>query len=127
AWVSLDDRDPDPVRCWRYVTAAVASVLPAQQGDRLMNHTHLLPSASSESFLETLISELYAEQAPLNLILEDLHSIHYHAIHAGISYLIDYLPAPIHLFISSRPALPFPTMKGMVNHEVNHIGMKQLE
>ncbi|WP_339292549.1 LuxR C-terminal-related transcriptional regulator [Paenibacillus sp. FSL W8-0187] len=127
AWVSLDERDNDPVRFWRYVTAALASVLPELQGDRLMNHTHLLPSASIESFLDTLISELYEEHEPLNLILEDLHSIHYHAIHAGISYLIDYLPEPIHLFISSRTELPFPTMKGMVNHEVNHIGMKQLE
>ena len=41
AWVSLDERDNDPVRFWRYVTAALASVLPQQQGDRLMNHTHL--------------------------------------------------------------------------------------
>ena len=73
-----------------------------------MNHTHLSPSASIETFLDTLISELYEEQEALNLILEDLHCIHYKAIHEGISYLIDYLPEHIHLFISSRTELPFP-------------------
>ena len=41
--------------------------------------------------------------------------------------MIDYLPEHIHLLISSRTELPFPTIKGVVNHEVHLIGMKQLE
>ncbi|MGG3283279.1 LuxR C-terminal-related transcriptional regulator [Paenibacillus solani] len=127
AWVSLDERDNDPVRFWRYVAASLASILPKQQGTRLMNLTQLLPSASIETFLDTMISELCEDSEPLNLILEDLHSIHFTAIHEGISYLIDYLPEHIHLFISSRTELPFPTIKGVVNHEVHLIGMKQLE
>ncbi|KOR87930.1 LuxR C-terminal-related transcriptional regulator [Paenibacillus solani] len=127
AWVSLDERDNDPVRFWRYVAASLASILPKQQGTRLMNLTQLLPSASIETFLDTIIGELCEDSEPLNLILEDLHSIHFTAIHEGISYLIDYLPEHIHLFISSRTELPFPTIKGVVNHEVHLIGMKQLE
>lgn len=127
AWVSLDERDNDPVRFWRYVAASLASILPKPQGARLMHHTQLLPSASIESFLDTLISELYEDSEPLHLILEDLHSIHSSTIHGGISYLIDYLPEHIHLLISSRTELPFPTIKGVVNHEVHLIGMKQLE
>lgn len=127
AWVSLDERDNDPVRFWRYVAASLASILPKPQGTRLMNLTQLLPSASIETFLDTLLSELCEVQEPLNLILEDLHSIHFAAIHEGISYLIDYLPEHIHLFISSRTELPFPTIRGVANHEVHLIGMKQLE
>ncbi|EHB62857.1 ATP-dependent transcriptional regulator, MalT-like, LuxR family [Paenibacillus lactis 154] len=127
AWVSLDERDNDPVRFWRYVTAALGSALPKQLGDRLLDHTHLLPGSSVESFLDTLISELYEHHEPLHLILEDLHSIHNAAIHEGISYLIDYLPEHLHLLISSRTELPFPTIKGVINHEIRHIGIKQLE
>ncbi|MDH6672638.1 LuxR family maltose regulon positive regulatory protein [Paenibacillus sp. LBL] len=127
AWMSLDERDNDPVRFWRYVTASIASVLPEQQGERLMNHTQLLPGVSITAYLDTLISDLYEWSETLHLILEDLHSIYYTPIHEGLSYLIDYLPGHIHLLISSRTDLPFSTVKRWADHKINHIGTDQLQ
>lgn len=127
AWVSLDEQDNDPVRFWRYVTASIASILPEQQGERLMSHIHMLPSISITAYLDTLISDLYDWNETLHLILEDLHSICYAPIHEGLSYLIDYLPEHVHLFISSRTDLPFSTIKGWVDRRINHIGVDLLQ
>jgi LuxR family maltose regulon positive regulatory protein len=107
AWVSLDEGDNDPVRFWSYVVAALDNLL-AGIGTTVMPQLHTAIPAPIESFLTDLINELAAAPHEFALALDDYHAIHAEPIHYGLTYLLDHLPPPMHLFIATRADPPLP-------------------
>jgi LuxR family maltose regulon positive regulatory protein len=127
AWLSLDELDNDSVRFWRYVSKALANALPTATGKRIEQLAHTLPSLSINTFLDALINELHAANQPTALLLDDYHVIEETSIHDGLSYFIEHIPQQIHLLISSRNELPFPTVKWRVRDEITIIDTQQLK
>jgi LuxR family maltose regulon positive regulatory protein len=106
AWLSLDARDNDPALFWAYLVAALQTVIPDLGADMLA----LLqsPSSSSEAALATLLNDLAGAPGEVVLVLDDYHVIEAPAVHEGIAFLLEHLPAQVHLVIAGRADPPLP-------------------
>jgi LuxR family transcriptional regulator, maltose regulon positive regulatory protein len=107
AWLSLDAADNDPVRFWRHVAAALDEVRPgvAEQVAPLVN------AATSTSFaaaVTVLVNELAAAPDQVALVLDDYHLIDAPEVHRSLEFLLDHLPASLHLVLASRSDPPLP-------------------
>lgn len=107
AWVALDPGDNDPLRFWRYIIAAIQSVDPEVGGESLS-----VLGASQQidhvSVLTPLINDLAWRTGILVLVLEDYHVIKNDQIHTALTFLIDHLPAGLHLVLLTRSDPPLP-------------------
>ncbi|SNS14505.1 LuxR family transcriptional regulator, maltose regulon positive regulatory protein [Geodermatophilus saharensis] len=106
AWLSLDQRDNDPAVFWTYLVAALRTAAPGVGAGALA----LLqsPRASTEAVLATLVNDLSASPDDVVLVLDDYHVVDAPEVQDGMSFLVEHLPAQVHLVIAGRadPALP---------------------
>jgi LuxR family maltose regulon positive regulatory protein len=108
AWVSLDAGDNDPIRFWTYVLAALNTLHPGVGETPLA----LLYAASSqiEAVLTTLLNTLIEFATETVLVLDDYHFIEAQPIHDALTYLVEHLPANVHLVLASRSDPPLPPL-----------------
>jgi LuxR family transcriptional regulator, maltose regulon positive regulatory protein len=117
AWVSLDERDDDPVRFLLYLIAAIGTV----HEDFGKNTRAFLGSLESREELEPVLTALSNEILELPgdfvLVLDDYHSVRSETIHDVLAFLLDHWPPPMHLIIAGRtsPPLPLPTLRARGN------------
>lgn len=107
AWVALDEGDNDPAQFWSYVVAALRTVLPDLPLDTLT----LLRSpglASPSLVAATLVNAVAAVPRDVALVLDDYHAITSQAIHDGLTFLLDHLPAHLRVILTSRAEPPLP-------------------
>jgi LuxR family maltose regulon positive regulatory protein len=102
-WVSLDEADNDAASFWAYVLTALESLVPEISAIRLALEEAPPPI---EAALTTLINMLSRLSRELVLVLDDYHVISAPKIHEAIQFLLEHLPAHIHLLIISRSAPP---------------------
>lgn len=107
AWFSLDEGDNDPGRFWRYVIAACQNI------QETIGTTALtLLRSPDRLILETIVTLLINDIAHLScqciLILEDYHLINSGQIHKSVFFLLEHLPANLHVVITTRSDPPFP-------------------
>ena len=71
------------------------------------------PDRSIETVLAPLLNELDALAHGIVLVLDDYHVIDAQDIQVGMSFLLDHLPAHMHLVIATRadPALPLARLR----------------
>lgn len=112
AWLSIDQADNDPARFIRYLLAAVQQIHPHLAEAALSSLD--LPRPQFEPLLTALINDLAALTTPLVLILDDYHWIDEAAIHQALDFLIDHLPAHVHLVLATRadPPLRLSRLRG---------------
>jgi LuxR family maltose regulon positive regulatory protein len=119
AWLSLDTADNDPTRFWSYLIAALDAVQPGVGAP--MSAALAAPQAPPiEAVLTALINALAATSAsaPILLVLDDYHCIDAQAIHAGLTFLLDRLPAQLHLVLMSRVDPPLPLARWRARGEL---------
>jgi LuxR family transcriptional regulator, maltose regulon positive regulatory protein len=109
AWVSLDSSDNDPVRFWRYIMTA-CQVWQATPGQSALMLFHTAPQSPLEAVLTLFLNELSQLPRKGILVLEDYHVITTFQIHETLTFVLDHLPATLHLMIITRvdPPLPLP-------------------
>ncbi len=114
AWVSLDERDNDPTRFWAYCIAALEKVQ-SSIGEHALHLLSSSPPAPLESILITLMNEFTAlpdtaweNSSDIALVLDDYHFIEAQTIHQSVTFLLDHLPAHVHLIIATRIDPPLP-------------------
>jgi LuxR family transcriptional regulator, maltose regulon positive regulatory protein len=111
AWVSLDAADNEPALFWTYVLTALQGAAPGVGASAL----ELLVSSSvpTERVLTTLLNELAAVPGEVWLVLDDYHLVDNHEVHEGVTFLLEHLPAHVHLVISTRadPDLPMARLR----------------
>lgn len=125
AWLSLDDRDNNPVTFWRYVCAAFEDVADgiAKDAEYVFSLQELM---QAEIHINILIDRLSEVSSDFFLILDDLHLINTPSILTGLSHLIDHLPAKMHLILISR-TLPDPEWaKHRIKWQVQRLGEEDL-
>ncbi|MBN1119779.1 MAG: hypothetical protein JXJ17_01775 [Anaerolineae bacterium] len=95
-WLSLDSGDNSAVQFWNYMIAALQTV-DASLGK--VSQTALQSSAVPpvRAVLTNLINEIAAMGDPLILCLDDYHEVNIADIHEGLEFLIENLPANMHL------------------------------
>lgn len=107
AWLSLDEGDNDPMRFWRYIIAACQYIHPTlgTTGLSLLNGPDTPPL---ERVVTTLINDIVTLPQHCLLIIEDYHLITSPQIHRSFSFLLDHLPATMHVFMATRNDPPLP-------------------
>ena len=106
AWLSLDAADHEPASFWTYVVTALRGAVPGVGASAL----ELLASfpVPTELMLTTLLNELAAAPSEVWLVLDDYHLVDNHEVDEGVAFLLEHLPAQVHLVITTRadPDLP---------------------
>jgi LuxR family maltose regulon positive regulatory protein len=111
-WLSLDSLDNDPIRFWSSVTAALRICLP-NRGQRALAMLHSSESPPLSTIMMTLLQDLMEEDSDIILILDDYHVIADQAILDSMLFLIEHLPAHLHLVLATRtdPELPLSRLR----------------
>jgi LuxR family maltose regulon positive regulatory protein len=113
AWVSLDERDNDPVRFLSYVVAALGTI----RGGFGEATGAFLGSLQSPEELEPVLTALSNEILELPrdfvLVLDDYHCIRSEAVHDALAFLLGHSPPPMRLIVAGResPPLPLPRLR----------------
>jgi LuxR family maltose regulon positive regulatory protein len=112
AWLSLDHRDNDASLFWRYVVAALRTVVPGV-GDGALALLQGRDPAPFESMLTSLLNDVHALGRDVVLVLDDYHVIDDGEVERGVAFLLDHLPPQLHLVIASRadPKLPLARLR----------------
>lgn len=107
AWISLDAADNDPIRFWNYVIAALERTRPGVGATALKLLQSLQPPPV-ETVLTVLLNALSttSESAVWVLVLDDYHLITTPAIHTAMQFLLEHMPAQMHLVMTSRGEPP---------------------
>jgi len=101
AWLSLDEEDNDPQLFWTYVLSALSD----QQPERFTSLLKYLqsPQAPPLKYVLTTLSNLLLNSTEhFVLILDDYHVITEEQVHTTLSYLVEHLPAQLHIILSTR-------------------------
>jgi LuxR family transcriptional regulator, maltose regulon positive regulatory protein len=111
SWLALDENDNDPARFLVYLIAALEKIEP-QIGESARSMLHGSP-VSFDSILTLVSNDLAHISFPAVLVLDDLHTITSSVVYHLLEFLLDYLPAVMHLVITTRtdPALPLARLR----------------
>jgi LuxR family transcriptional regulator, maltose regulon positive regulatory protein len=111
AWVSLEETEQRSSSFWTYVVTALHAAAPGVG----MSALSLLQAAHPpmETVLATVLNELSALPAGLDLVLDDYHLADGQGIAVDMAYLLEHLPPQVHVVISTRadPALPLARLR----------------
>jgi LuxR family transcriptional regulator, maltose regulon positive regulatory protein len=117
-WLSLDEGDNDMARFLGYLIAAFQEA-ETGAGEKALEMLYAPRARYAQSLpintlLDILVNDLAPVADPVILILEDYHLIQLQQIHEALTYLIEHMPANVHLVITSRaePPLPLSRLRG---------------
>ncbi len=112
AWLSLDRGDNDPVSFWTYVIAALRTAAPGV-GETALALLQAPQPPAIETVLTVLLNDLGAVAGDIVLVLDDYHVIDARDVQDEMAFLLDHLPAGLHVVIASRadPALPLARLR----------------
>ncbi|HET8842333.1 MAG TPA: AAA family ATPase, partial [Ktedonobacteraceae bacterium] len=122
AWISLEATDNDPSRFLSYLLEALASL----NNGRETNY-HPTKAQSPEHALATMLNGLTRSlQEDTILVLDDYHLLTSEAISALLRFLIDHLPAHLHLLLGTRIDPPLPLARLRARGQLSEIGLQEL-
>lgn len=116
AWLSLDKGDNDPARFLAYLVAALRSIEATETrlGEGALSMLQSPQPLPIEDVLIALINDIAVIPASIFLVLDDYHVIESARIDGAITFLLEHLPAHMHLVIATRddPRLPLARLRG---------------
>jgi LuxR family maltose regulon positive regulatory protein len=125
AWLSLDSNDNDPARFLTYFVAAIQEV-DANLGAEVLPILQAFQISSMKQIWEMLATQIASLTSPLVLVLDDYHVIEAPTIHEGISFMLEQMPARMHLVISTRADPPLPLSRLRVRGELVELRVSEL-
>ncbi len=106
AWLSLDAGDNHPASFWAHVIAALQGVAPGI-GAGVLGALESADPRSRPSWRRCSTSSATLPD-DIVLVLDDFHAIESPQVLGGIEFLVDHLPANVHLVIATRADPPLP-------------------
>ena len=132
-WLSLDEGDSDTTRFLTYFVAALQTLAlvgadgPAPKlGEGAMVQLQSPQPPSAQSILTTLINEIAALPAPFIFVLDDYHVIDAAPIDDALAFLLEHLPAQMHLVIASREDPQLPLARYRVRGQLTEVRANEL-
>lgn len=112
AWLSLDEGDNDPVRFLAYLVAALQTIEPGI-GAGVLGDLQSPQPPSTEGVLTALLNEITTFPHNFILVLDDYHLIDTQPVDNALAFLVEHLPAQMHLVITTRedPQLPLARLR----------------
>jgi len=107
AWLALDEKDSDPARFVAYLVSALQTAEPGL-GAWVLDALQVPQPPSLETLLTRLLNDLSGSGERLVLALDDYHAVTSPPVDGILAFLIDNLPARVHLALATRedPGLP---------------------
>ncbi len=120
AWISLDSQDNDPVTFWQYVYAALEKIVCGigTDAEYVFSSQELMKAGVH---INILIDRLSEAQRDFLLVLDDLHLINDPSILKNLSFLIDYLPAKMHLIFIGRMEPEFDSARHRIKWQAQRL------
>jgi LuxR family maltose regulon positive regulatory protein len=112
SWLSLDEQDNHPIQFWTYIVGTLQRTH-REIGEATLAMLRSTESIPFKSFLIPLINEIASTSDRIALVLDDYHLMTDERIHASLIFLLEHLPAQLHLIVASRvdPALPLARLR----------------
>lgn len=112
AWISLDQGDHEITRFLMYLISALQT-LSGNIGEGVLSVIHSPQPAPTESLLTALVNELSTLPFPFILVLDDYHAASSREVDEAVGFLLDHLPAQMHLVVTSRenPDISLPRLR----------------
>jgi LuxR family maltose regulon positive regulatory protein len=125
AWLSLEADDNDITRFFQYLFASLDIIQPslAIEMEVSLQSTEVLPP---EVILTHLINTLNKLPQDFILVLDDYHRIDLSNIHTSLGFLVDHLPAQMHLVILTRSDPPLPLARLRARGQLTEIRIEHL-
>jgi LuxR family maltose regulon positive regulatory protein len=129
-WLSLDERDNDPARFWRHVSAAISGLAPgsgaaARDAAARVEGIGSGPGPSDEWYRATL-DALVAVGRRAVVIFDNLHLITNASVLNDLRYLVTLAPANATLVMVTRSNPPIGLHSFRIRGEVAEIGQQEL-
>ena len=126
AWVSLDERDDDPVRFLSYLLAAIGTIHDGF-GESTRAFLGSLPSSEElEPVLTALSNEILELPQDFVLVLDDYHVLRSRVVHDALAFLLEYAPPPMRLVVAGRGSPPLPLARLRAAGRLTEIGEAEL-
>ncbi len=112
AWLSLDQADSDPARFLTYLLTALQTVAPNLR-EGVLNALQPNRSPPTESILTALLNHISTIPDDFLLVLDDYHLIDSQPVDHALTFLLEHLPAQMHMVITTRedPNLPLARLR----------------
>ncbi|MFB0515106.1 MAG: LuxR family transcriptional regulator, partial [Candidatus Neomarinimicrobiota bacterium] len=120
AWLSLDRGDNDPVRFLSYIVAAIQTI-EKDIGNAALSALQSPKLPPFEAVITNLINEITCVPDDFALIFDDYHLLELKQAHSMVEFLLDHLPAQMHLVIATRADPPLPLARLRVSGQLTEI------
>lgn len=125
AWLTLDERDNDPIHFWRYVALAVHSAI-NNCGVALIEALAGPQPAPVRPLLIATINEIGSQDQHLVLVLDDYHFVDLPVIHDDLAFLLEHAPSNLHVAIITRADPPLPLHRWRARGQLLEVRMADL-
>ena len=125
SWLSLDEGENQLPQFISYLAAAIEVCYPRccqELRELLWEH----PTPSIETLAAVLVDQLSRQQAPIVLVLDDLHQIRDHAVIAFLTQVIEYAPPQTHLVLITRVDPPLPLSRWRAAGRLHEVRLDNL-
>lgn len=126
AWLTLDERDSDPVRFLAYFVRALQRIEDDAGADTLVSIRSAVTPAQITSCLPSLVNDIHNIPEAFVLVLDDYHLVTDQTVHASLAFLVEHQPEPMHLVIASRSDPPLPLARLRARGQLNEIRQADL-
>ena len=124
AWVRADARDDDSTRLWSSLATAVERVRPGAGGDALAKLSD--PTGVVLPAIEALAIGLSADERPIVLVVDDVHSIGDARCLRSLDHAVASLPEHVQLVLISRTVPPLRLARLRTQGQLVEIGAEEL-
>ena len=120
AWLSLDEADNNPARFLTYLIAALQTIVP-NIGEEMLTALQSPQSPPAETVLMSLLNEITAMPNKLVVVLDDYHLVAARPVDEVLSFMLEHLPAQLHLVITTREDPNLPLARLRARHQLNEL------
>jgi LuxR family maltose regulon positive regulatory protein len=121
AWLALDDADNHLGQFLAYVIAALETVYPRIGTEAWALLRARAAHPPSRAILAILVNALVDPADRIVLVLDDYHAITLQAIHEALAFLLNRMPAHMHVMITTRADPPLPLARLRVRGQLTEV------
>ncbi|XMB25693.1 LuxR C-terminal-related transcriptional regulator [Paenibacillus sp. BR2-3] len=124
-WLSLEKEDNE---LSRFLTCMISSLqrLAENIGEGVLVVLQSPQPPPTESILTALLNEIAAIMAPFLLVLDDYHAVKSKPVDDAVSFLLDHLPAQMHIVMVTREAPRIPLARLRARDQLTELGVDDM-
>jgi LuxR family maltose regulon positive regulatory protein len=132
AWLSVDDADNDPTRFLTYFSAALATAgldLALEETAVSTGSRQTVSNTPPDLFMTDVINSATRLLSPITqliFVLDDYHLIQNRMIHEAITFLLEHMPANMHLVLTTRADPPLPLARWRARSQLVEVRQEDL-